>query len=90
MRRIRALSSFFICDAMKREAGKTYPDDGLSIEVFTSPAKLGYTELELLSHLAPLVPGEKLEWSVFWELKKLENNSSQLKREETIAWVETR
>jgi hypothetical protein len=46
-----------------------YPDGGLPVEVYTSPR---YTELELLSPLKSLKPGESIHYSIRWELKSIE------------------
>ena len=52
----------------RRDATRRYPDGGLSAEVYTS---VDYTELELLSPLVPLEPGDKLELVIDWELYRL-------------------
>jgi hypothetical protein len=52
----------------RRDATKSYPDQGLSAEVYTSAT---YTELELLSPLMPLAPGQQLRFEIAWELHRL-------------------
>ncbi len=52
----------------RREAAQDYPDEGMSIEVYTSPA---YTELETLSPWRPLDTGARLQNTLTWELHRL-------------------
>jgi hypothetical protein len=49
----------------------TYPDGGCSVEVFTSEAKLGYVEMEILGPIAELDPGESTELTERWRIFKL-------------------
>ncbi len=55
----------------KRIAGKTYPDDGCSLEIYTNPDPLPYVELELLSPLTTIKPGQTLSMTTRWSLKKI-------------------
>lgn len=63
------------------EKGAEYPDGGCSAEVFTSDAKLGYVEMEVLGPIKELKPGAELEMTEKWRLFKL----SQPIRDES--WV---
>jgi hypothetical protein len=46
-----------------------YPDAGLQAELYTSPISFAlYTEMELLSPLVALRPGEKLEDDRVWQV----------------------
>ena len=53
------------------EEGGEYPDGGCSAEVFTSDAKLGYLEMEILGPMAELQPGERTELVERWRIFKL-------------------
>lgn len=55
----------------KRIAGKPYPDDGCSLEIYTNPDPLPYVELELLSPLATIKPGQTLSLTTKWSLKRV-------------------
>ncbi len=55
----------------KRQVGKTYADDGCSLEIYTNPDPLPYIELELLSPLTTIKPGQTLSMTTKWFLKKL-------------------
>ena len=64
----------------------TYPDGGLSAEVYTSPQ---YTELELLSPFEELRVGESMQFDISWRLYKLPSdavNTSQ-KRDAAVEWL---
>jgi len=54
---------------MKEDA--EYPDGGCSAEVFTSEAKLGYLEMEILGPLVELEPGGQTELVERWRIFKL-------------------
>ena len=46
-----------------------YPDEGLQAELYTSPKNFAfYTEMELLSPLIELKPGQRLEDNAVWQL----------------------
>ena len=64
----------------------TYPDGGLSAEVYTSP---GYTELELLSPFAQLKAGETTQFDISWRLHKLssEAKTAMQKQDAAVAWL---
>lgn len=53
--------------------GQEYPDEGCSVEVYTNEASLPYVEMEVLSPLVTLKPGEEFsfpeEWGI-WLLRK--------------------
>lgn len=53
------------------DAEATYPDGGCSAEVFTSEAKLGYVEMEILGPMVNLSPGESTELTERWRIFKL-------------------
>lgn len=53
------------------EKGKEYPDEGCSAELFTSEAKLGYVEMEVLSPMSKLSPGEGTELTERWRIFEL-------------------
>ena len=54
------------------ERGGVYPDQGCQAEVFTSDREFGlYTELELLSPVTLLAPGQHLRHDVVWQLVPL-------------------
>jgi hypothetical protein len=55
--------------------GAKYPDDGLQAELYTSPRSFAlYTEMELLSPLVALKPGERLEDDRVWQVVPVEGN----------------
>ena len=62
-----------IAEFYRRDATQRYPDGGLSAEVYTS---VDYTELELLSPLVPLQPGDHLELVIEWELHPLPDTAT--------------
>lgn len=74
-----------IGEFFRREAG-TYPDNGLSAEVYTSAQ---YTELELLSPFARLSNGESRQFDISWRLYKLPTDavSTSQKRSAAVAWL---
>lgn len=67
-----------------RVEGLEYPDGGLSTEVYTSP---DYTELEILSPLTVLQPGESFEWNVRWVLTELAAETPEGRRAEVLTWI---
>jgi hypothetical protein len=67
------------------EAGAEFPDGGLSLEVFTS---WRYTELEILSPIHRMVPGESFSFSVAWDLKRLNEGTVEARRSEAVSWVQ--
>ena len=64
----------------------TYPDNGLSAEVYTSTE---YTELELLSPFARLSTGQSMNFDISWRLKKLPSDatSNSQKRDAAVVWL---
>ena len=74
-----------IGEFFRLQAG-TYPDDGLSAEVYTSPQ---YTELELLSPFARLNTGESTHFDISWRLFKLPSDATTVsqKREAAVEWL---
>jgi len=64
----------------------TYPDGGLSAEVYTSPQ---YTELELLSPFSQLSIGESMQHDISWRLFKLPGDAAGAaqKRDAAIEWL---
>jgi hypothetical protein len=57
-----------------------YPENGLSVEVYTSPES--YIELEILSPLRSLKEGESIESTLTWELISLKSDTPDEKRKE--------
>ncbi len=70
------------------EPGREYPDGGTSATIFTSPE---LTELETLSPLARLRPGESIEHRVDWQVRRLpaEARTSAEQRRHAVRWLET-
>lgn len=54
----------------KAEPKANYPDDGCHLEVYTNPDPAAYIEMELLSPLVTLSPGEKYSHTTRWKLSK--------------------
>ena len=57
---------------MKVEAGKSYPDENSPLEIYTNPDPAAYVELEMLSPLNKLKPGESVTFTVTWKIETLE------------------
>ncbi|MBN1481138.1 hypothetical protein EH223_01615 [candidate division KSB1 bacterium] len=74
-----------IGEFFRRQTG-TYPDGGLSAEVYTSPQ---YTELELLSPFAQLNIGGSIRFDISWRLVKLPADAATMsqKRDAAVAWL---
>jgi len=53
------------------QAGKTYPDQGSSVQVFTNGANLPYMELEVLSPLHRIEPGQEVGFEVNWHCARV-------------------
>jgi hypothetical protein len=66
----------------------TYPDGGMSVEVYTEP---DYTELEILSPLRQLIIGESMHFTIRWRLHQLptEIKTERAKRTAALAWLNT-
>lgn len=75
-----------IGEFFRLQPGATYPDGGLSAEVYTSPE---YTELELLSPLQELRLEEEIQFDISWRLHKLSKNAvtRDQKREAAVEWL---
>ncbi|MHB1001762.1 MAG: DUF4380 domain-containing protein [Armatimonadota bacterium] len=56
-------------DPMKK--GVEYPNNGCSVQVFTSDAKYGYLEMEVFGPVTDIKPGEHTEISEQWRILKL-------------------
>ncbi len=74
-----------IGEFFRRQAG-VHPDGDLSAEVFTSPQ---YTELELLSPLTKLNPGQEIHHDIVWRLHALPASAKTLdeKIDAAVAWL---
>jgi hypothetical protein len=53
--------------------GQEYPDEGCSVEVYTNSKDLPYLEMEVLSPLVTLKPGEEYSTWEEWYVKVLSN-----------------
>ena len=56
--------------AQTLEPGKTYPDNGCALEVYTNDGENAYIELELLGPLTTLAPKASVSLTTRWELNK--------------------
>jgi hypothetical protein len=67
---------------------KSYPDNGISAEVYTEP---DYTELELLSPLNALGVAESMYFSIIWRLHKLpaDIKTDEEKQTTAVGWLNT-
>ncbi len=64
--------SCLLLESRQIEKGAAYPDENCNAELFASPANLGtYIELELLSPVKALKPGETLADDSVWQLVPL-------------------
>lgn len=50
--------------------GETYPDNGCAQEIYTNPDPLNYIELELLSPIRFLQPGDRCTFTTYWRLER--------------------
>ena len=76
-----------IAEIFRLDPAGQYPDGGISASVFTCPE---YAELEIMSPLADLLPGQKLKWDIAWELFGLPpaaNNPGE-RRQAALNWLE--
>ena len=55
------------------ETGKPYPDSNSPLQIYTSANPAAYAELELLSPIVRLKPGQSTSFTVKWSITKLEN-----------------
>ena len=80
----KVMAEFF-----RRDGTQSYPDGGLSAEVYTCP---DYTELELLSPWVYLQVGETLMHEIAWELHRLPAvaETPQARRQAAVEWLATR
>ena len=79
---------YLFLEYFSRQENIDYPDQGCSIEIYTSPT---YSELEILSPIHHLQVGEEFRFRVEWELESLrirtgitELRSKVLKRIESL------
>ena len=77
------LGTNVLVQEFRREPGGGYPDEDLSVEVYSSP---DYTEMELLSPQKPLKPGESMTFSVKWKLMDLESPVDLVEEDLTRLW----
>jgi len=77
-----------IGEFFRLQPGATYPDGGMSAEVYTDP---DYTEIELLSPLQQLEIRESMKFSIVWRLHKLSHDAKTTieKRMAALAWLNT-
>lgn len=78
-----------IAQFFRRVPAQSYPDGGLSAEVFTCP---NYTELEVLSPLMTLQVGQRMQFSISWELHRLEDGfgTAEQRRAAALDWLSNR
>ena len=53
----------------RREAGKTYPDDDCSLEIYGNADPAKYVEMEILSPITKIEPKKSYSFTTRWELK---------------------
>jgi len=75
-----------IAEFFRREEGRPYPDGGAGAKIYTCN---DYTELELLSPLLPLKPGERLCHTIAWELHRLPPDAPtpDARRAAALVWL---
>ncbi|MBN1796699.1 MAG: hypothetical protein JW804_08500 [Sedimentisphaerales bacterium] len=75
-----------IAEFFSYQADATYPDGGTSTTIFSCPE---FTELECMSPLAKLKPGQSMEYEICWELFELESdvNHPDEQRKEAVKLV---
>ena len=78
-----------MAEFFRRDGTQSYPDGGLSAEVYTCP---DYTELELLSPWVYLQVGETLTHEIAWELHRLPAvaETPEARRQAAVEWLATR
>jgi hypothetical protein len=70
------LDSVMFVQSHQLQKDAEYPDKGLHAELYSSPVNVAkYTEMELLSPLVTLKPGQKLRDDVVWQIVKLRERS---------------
>ncbi|HXY40524.1 MAG TPA: hypothetical protein VEQ10_12690 [Vicinamibacteria bacterium] len=83
------VDSTVLARVFRYQAGLEYPDGGTSATIFTAP---DLAELETLSPLARLRPGESLEHRVDWEIRRLQPQACgtpEEKRRHAVQWLES-
>ncbi|MDJ0956239.1 MAG: DUF4380 domain-containing protein [Arenicellales bacterium] len=80
------VGNIVMAEFFRRDVNQTYPDDGLSVEVYTCT---DYTELELLSPWVYLEVGQVLEHAITWELHRLSDHldTADQRRAAAIEWL---
>lgn len=75
-----------MAEFFRRDGTQTFPDGGLSAEVYTCP---DYTELELLSPWVFMEVGDVLEHPIAWELHQLPAtaNTPEARRAAALSWL---
>lgn len=68
-----------IVERFARVPGAAYPDGGLTIAAYSCP---DYAELEIMSPMTPLGPGQSLVFDIAWELAALSASSTGERLEE--------
>ncbi len=84
------LGEILFVQLFDREGDATYPDGDLSIEAYTASSPEQYAELELLSPLQSLTPGENLQFNITWTLKRISPAGNQgMRRNEALNWLQS-
>lgn len=80
------VDSTVIGEFFRLQPNANYPDEGMSVEVYTEP---DYTELEILSPLRQLAIGESMLFTINWRLHQLptELNTDREKRTAALTWL---
>jgi hypothetical protein len=71
----------------KFDSKADYPDGGTSVAAYLNP-NIG--EMECLSPLARLKPGETLNHTVWWDLGTVHSGTLEQRRVEAVRWIETK
>lgn len=66
--RIRAIIQGYMVSLSASLQRGTYPDDGCTMEVYSSSDPTPYMEMELLGPLVELRPGQRTQWITRWHL----------------------
>ncbi len=70
-----------IVERFERVPDAAYPDGGLTVAAYSCPE---YAELEIMSPLRPLTPGDTLLFDIEWELTTLSSVSGEERLEEAV------
>ena len=70
-------------ESFTKERGGVYPDNHCTTEVYSCPR---YVELELLSPLKNLEPGESTSYTISWDLKKV-SGSLENRKKALLSWL---